>query len=128
MATVAAGDLGMGPSENGPGFRMVEILGIKRQQTCVRASMFRMAGPATFGLVLVEPPALFDTDGDLLMTGQALSGQDIPFGRVAGRAILDAGLSGVGSAQGARGVGNVGFLKECGERRVGCRPNHQGGN
>jgi len=128
MATVAASDPGMGPGENGPGFRVVEILGIKRQQTCVRAPMFRMAGPTALGLVLVEPPALFDTDGDLLMAGQALSGQDILFGRMAGRAILDPGLSGVGSAQGARGVGNAGFLRKCREQRVGCRPNHQRGN
>jgi hypothetical protein len=31
MATVTAGNPGMSPGKNGPGFRMVEILGIKRQ-------------------------------------------------------------------------------------------------
>ena len=87
-----------------------------------------MADPATLGLVLVEPPAFFDPDGDLLMTGQALSRQDIPIRRVTGRAILDSGLSDVGSAQGARGIGNTGFLRKCGGRSAGCRPNRQGGN
>jgi hypothetical protein len=112
MATVTAGDPGMGPGKNGPSFRMVEILGIKRQQTCVRAPMFHMAGPTTLCLVLVESPAFFDPDGDLLMTGQALSRQDIPIRRVAGSAILDPGLSGVGSAQGAGCVRNLGFLRK----------------
>ena len=40
MTMVTAGNPGMSPSKNGPGFRMVEILGIKRQQPCFRAPMF----------------------------------------------------------------------------------------
>jgi len=112
MAMVTPGDPGVGPGKNGPCFRMVENLGIKRQQTCVRAPMFRMAGPAALSLILVESPAFFDPDGDLLMTGQALFRQDVPIRRVAGGAILDSGLSGVGSAQGAGSVINLGFLRK----------------